>query len=157
MPNPPRQPRQRTAWRTLALAAALLPTGGGAQQAQARLDEIELRIGEHVLHAEVARTAGERDRGLMLRPRLDAAGAMLFVFERPQRQCFWMRDTAIALSAAFIADDGAILSIADMAPGTETPHCESLPVRYVLEVNRGWFAQHGLGAGEHVAGAPFTR
>jgi uncharacterized membrane protein (UPF0127 family) len=147
--------RPRTAVQSLAALAGLLCSAVAAQQANAPLPAIELRIGAHALRAEVARTQRERDLGLMGRPALAADGAMLFVFADPQLQCFWMRDTLVPLSVAFIADDGEVVGLADMAPHDDTPHCGSQPVRYVLEVNRGWFAQGGLGA--IVVGEPFTR
>ena len=141
----------------LALAGLAPAAPGAAQEASTTLPRIALRVGAHALRVEVARTPDERQRGLMGRQRLGESDAMLFVFPDPLRQCFWMRDTLVALSVAFIADDGEIVDIADMAPRTDTPHCPSRPVRYVLEVNRGWFAQRGVRAGAAVLGEPFTR
>lgn len=80
---------------------------------------------------------------------------MLFVFEQPAVQCFWMKNTLLALTAAFVADDGSIVNLAHMKPQTTEPHCSAKPVRYVLEMNQGWFAKKGLQAGSKLGGAPF--
>ena len=79
---------------------------------------------------------------------------MLFVFEQPNQQCFWMKNTLIALTAAFVADDGTIVNLADMKPQTTNPHCSLRPVRYVLEMNAGWFAKKNISAGMKVIGLP---
>jgi uncharacterized protein len=118
---------------------------------------IALNAGANEIRAEVARTTAERAHGLMLRDHLGASDGMLFVFADPRVQCFWMHDTLIPLSAAFIADDGRIVDIVDMAPRTEASHCSSRPVRFVLEMNQAWFARRGIAAGDFITGEPFTR
>jgi len=90
----------------------------------------------------------------MGRTRLPANGGMLFVFERPDRHCFWMRNTPLPLSIAFIGADGRIVDLADMQPQTETLHCPSADVRYALEVSQGGFRQRGIATGAHVKGLP---
>jgi hypothetical protein len=80
---------------------------------------------------------------------------MLFVFEQPAPQCFWMKNTILPLTAAFVADDGTIVNLADMKPQTEDSHCSAKPVRFVLEMNQGWFAKKNLKAGAKLAGPPF--
>ena len=109
------------------------------------------------IHAEVAQTPEQRAIGLMFRPTMAPQDGMLFVFEEPATQCFWMRNTLLPLSAAFIADDGSIVNIADMKPQTDDSHCSAKPVRFVLEMNQGWFAKRGLKAGSKLQGAPFSR
>jgi len=74
------------------------------------------------------------------------------VFDQPNVQCFWMKNTKIALSIAFIKDDGVITNIADMEPMTETSHCSNAPVRYTLEMEQGWFTRHGITAGKAIGG-----
>ncbi len=128
-----------------------------AAQPRAALPVIALAADGHAIRAEVARTPEERGHGLMLRKHLEADTGMLFVFGDPQVQCFWMHDTLIPLSAAFITDDGRIVNVVDMAPRTETSHCSTRPVRFVLEMNQSWFAQRGIAAGGFVTGEPFTR
>ena len=77
----------------------------------------------------------------MFRRAMEPNDGMLFVFEQPGKQCFWMKNTLIPLSVAFIADDGSVVNIEDMQPQTLDDHCSAKPVRYVLEMNKGWFAR----------------
>eukprot|EP01030_Chromulinospumella_sphaerica_P001108 gene1108-1083_t len=82
---------------------------------------------------------------------------MLFVFEQPAMQCFWMRNTLIPLTAAFVEDDGTIVNLADMKPQSDDSHCSAKPVRFVLEMNAGWFAKRQIKAGYKIRGDVFTR
>jgi len=102
------------------------------------------------LTVELARTGAERSRGLMNRDRLPEERGMLFVFEKETKSGFWMKDTKIPLSIAFIAADGAILETQDMEPLAEELLRPAQVYRYALEVNQGWFERHGLGAGDRV-------
>jgi uncharacterized membrane protein (UPF0127 family) len=77
---------------------------------------------------------------------------MLFVFEQPNVQCFWMRNTFIPLSIAFLLDDGTIVNIADMTPQSDQSHCSNQPVRLALEMEQGWFAARGMTAGKKILG-----
>ena len=86
--------------------------------------------------------------GLMLRERLAPNHGMVFVFEDKSQHCFWMRNTLIPLSIAFIEDDGTIVSIADMAPKSEASTCPPRAVRYALEMDQGWFAKSGVSGGQ---------
>ena len=150
-------------WRC-ALLLLLGLTGGlasSATRAQAaagqpqRLQAITLGAGMHNIRAELAMTPEQRQMGLMYRRDLASHEGMLFVFEAAQPQCFWMRNTPTPLTIAFVADDGAIVNLADMKPFDESSHCSTLPVRYVLEMNQGWFAKRGIKAGFKLTGAPF--
>ena len=111
-----------------------------------------LTAGMHRIQAEVAATDASRSRGLMFRKELAPNHGMLFVFEQANVQCFWMRNTPLPLSIAFILADGTITYIADMAPMTETSHCSTAPVRYTLEMEQGWFAKRGITAGKKITG-----
>lgn len=77
---------------------------------------------------------------------------MLFVFETPAIQCFWMRNTPLALSIAFIAEDGRIVTLADMQPFSEQNHCSETAVRFALEMEQGWFSKRGIRTGDRVGG-----
>jgi uncharacterized membrane protein (UPF0127 family) len=66
-----------------------------------------------------------------------------------------MKNTLIPLTAAFVADDGTIVNLADMKPQTTDSHCSAKPVRFVLEMNQGWFAKRGLKAGSKLTGVAF--
>jgi len=150
MSKPTRAGRQRPA---LAFPAALLLAGATAVAcAQGQLAQRRLNAGIHLIHAEVAATPADRSRGLMHRKELGPSDGMLFVFEQPDTQCFWMRNTLIPLSIAFLAEDGRVVNVADMAPQTDTPHCSGEPVRYALEMNQGWFARRGIGPGVRIEG-----
>ena len=102
------------------------------------------------LSVELARTAAERSRGLMFRESLAEERGMLFVPGGETRTGFWMKDTKIPLSIAFIASDGLILETQDMEPLSEELHTPARAYRYALEVNQGWFERHGLGFGDRV-------
>jgi uncharacterized membrane protein (UPF0127 family) len=142
---------------TAALFAAA-PSGQAvaqpATEAQPALPKTQLSAGIHIIQAEVANTEETRERGLMFRKSLEGNDGMLFVFEQPDRQCFWMHNTPLPLSIAFIADDGTIVNIDDMAPQTDDAHCSRKPVRYALEMAQGWFADHGISTGKKIDGLP---
>jgi uncharacterized protein len=130
-----------------AVGMAWWMTAGAQDRPQPRLPAVELRAGMHIIKAEVAATPGARSTGLMWRETMGANEGMLFVFEQPSPQCFWMKNTLLPLSIAFIDDKGVIVNIADMKPRDETSHCSAKPVRFALEMNQGWFAKKGLKAG----------
>jgi uncharacterized membrane protein (UPF0127 family) len=111
----------------------------------------------HRIDAQVAQTPAQRSTGLMYRKEMPQHEGMLFIFEYPSQQCFWMQNTYLPLTAAFIEDDGTIVNLADMKPRTTDSHCSAKPVRYVLEMNQGWFAKKGIKAGTRLAGPPFER
>jgi uncharacterized membrane protein (UPF0127 family) len=112
--------------------------------------------GTHRIVAEVAGTPRQQQMGLMFRERMAPNAGMLFVYEQPQPHCFWMRNTVLPLTIAFIDDQGRIVNLHDMQPHTDDSHCAAKPVRYALEMNQGWFAKRHLGAGTRLRGAPFT-
>jgi len=116
-----------------------------AQTLPQSLPKRQLNVGIHLMNVEIATDDATRTRGLMFRQQMAASNGMLFVFREAHVQCFWMRNTFIPLSVAFLDDDGVIVNIADMRPLDETSHCSAQPVRYVLEMNQGWFAQRGIG------------
>ena len=119
------------------------------------LPRTTLMAGMYRIDAQVASTNAQRQIGLMHRQEMPQHEGMLFVFEQPAVQCFWMKNTLIPLTAAFVTDDGTIANLADMKPLDETSHCSARPVRYVLEMNQGWFAQHGVRAGLKLKGPVF--
>ena len=102
------------------------------------------------LTVEVARTAAERSHGLMFRDDLAEERGMLFVYQRETKVGFWMKNTKIPLSIAFIAADGTILETKEMKPLSNALNAPARAYRYALEVNRGWFERHGLGSGDRV-------
>lgn len=142
--------------RLIAVMALGFPIWASAQQApQLNLQRIKLSAGMHVIEAQVALTAQERQIGLMQRKDMPQHEGMLFVFEQAGEQCFWMKNTLLPLTAAFVADDGTIVNTADMKPETTDSHCSAKPVRYVLEMNKGWFAKKGIKPGTRLSGPMF--
>lgn len=130
-------------------AAVAQPT-----KAQPMLPTIRLTAGMHVITAELATTPATQETGLMFRKELGANQGMLFVYARPSPLCFWMMNTLVPLSIAFMRDDGTIVNIADMQPMTVNSHCSAEPVRFALEMEQGWFAKRGLSAGKQILGLP---
>lgn len=122
---------------------------------QLQLPRVKLTAGFHLIDAQVASTSEQTSTGLMFRREMPFHEGMLFVFPHVSKQCFWMKNTLIPLTAAFIDGDGVIVNLEDMQPKTTTPHCSAKPVRFVLEMNQGWFAKKGLKAGARLSGAPF--
>jgi uncharacterized membrane protein (UPF0127 family) len=142
--------------RRLVLALSLAASSVLAQNApQPKLDTITLSAGMHNIRAEVARTPLQTQTGMMFRREMAQHEGMLFVFDGVERRCFWMKNTLLPLSIAFIADDGRIVSLADMQPQSEESHCSAEPVRFALEMNQGWFAKRGIKPGFKLKGPPF--
>jgi uncharacterized protein len=130
--------------------AAPPPAKAGASpgKAQPRLPTVVLRLGDQELVTEIARTAKQIETGMMWRTGMGEMEGMIFVFERPHRASFWMKNTLVPLSCAYIDPEGVILEIHDMRPKDEA----SIPagtdrVQYVLEVPQGWFQRHNVPVG----------
>jgi uncharacterized protein len=138
-----------------ALMIAVLSAAAMAQDAPQKLPAIRLNAGMHLIQAEVAQTPDQRGIGLMFRATMGANEGMLFAFEQASEQCFWMKNTLLPLSIAFLADDGSVVNIEDMKPQTLNGHCSKKPVRFALEMNDGWFAKRGIQPGSKLQGAPF--
>jgi uncharacterized membrane protein (UPF0127 family) len=102
------------------------------------------------LIAEVASTKETYTRGLMFRYQLEPNHGMLFVLPAKAKYCFWMKNTYLALSIAFLSDDGTIVGLADMQPESAVKHCASEPVRYALEMEQGWFSRNNVGIGDRI-------
>jgi uncharacterized protein len=139
---------------SLIIAATALPAAA-QDQPQMQLPRVTLSAGMHQIDAQVAQTFDQRMTGLMFRKEMPQHEGMLFVFEQPTVQCFWMRNTFLPLTAAFIADDGTVVNLADMKPQALDSHCSAKPVRFVLEMNQGWFAKKGIKPGMKLSGQPF--
>ena len=106
-----------------------------------------VELGDARIHVEVARTDPERTRGLMYRDRLDKDWGMLFVYDREESLRFWMKNTKIPLSIAFLDAGLVVRDIQEMTPLDETVHVSAVPVRYALEAEQGWFARRGVTPG----------
>ncbi|MEW6118849.1 MAG: DUF192 domain-containing protein [Pseudomonadota bacterium] len=117
-------------------------------------ERLPLVVGSQTIQVEVAATPQARQRGLMGRTHLPSDSGMLFVFEAPGRHCFWMRDTPLPLSIAFIDASGRVAGFTDMQPRTDTLHCPPTAVRYALEIAQGSFLRPLLAPGTRVQGLP---
>ena len=124
---------------------------------QMDLPHVTMQAGMYRIDAQVAMNERQREIGLMFRTEMPQPEGMLFVFEQPAVQCFWMKNTVLPLTAAFVAEDGRIVNLADMKPQTTDSHCSTEPVRFVLEMNQGWFARKGIKAGFKLTGRPFQK
>jgi len=119
-----------------------------------KLPTDSIEIDGHRLRVEIAATPEARRVGLMHRDHLGSGTGMLFVYPDEQVRGFWMKDTRIPLSIAFATRTGKIVRIADMQP-FDTDRVSSLaPATFAVEVNQGWFAEHGIEAGANITGLP---
>jgi hypothetical protein len=118
----------------------------------ARAEETMLTIGSQTVRAEIADTEPSRERGLMQREHLCDNCGMLFVFEKAGRISFWMKNTPLPLSIAFIAADGSIINIEEMTPNTTNAHDAQGEALYALEMNSGWFARNSIAPADKVQG-----
>lgn len=129
-------------------AATAEPRPYHLDHAQPRLPTLKLWLGGQEITAEVARRTAEIATGMMFRTNLAEMEGMLFVFARPYRAAFYMRNTTVPLTAAYLAPDGTILELHDLEPLNETPVTAATDnVQFVLEMPRGWFARHGVSTG----------
>ena len=130
----------------LALAAR-----AGTPQA---LPVVSLAVGDAIATVEVADDPHERGIGLMFRDHLEPDHGMVFVDPDEDRRHFWMKDTAVPLSIAFLSKEGVIVWLADLEPYDTHPVGSVFPAAYALEMPRGWFAEHGVAVGDRVEGLP---
>jgi uncharacterized membrane protein (UPF0127 family) len=104
-------------------------------------------FGTDTVRAELARTAQEREQGLMYREALASGRGMLFIFPDSQIRSFWMQNTLIPLDIAYLDENLAIVDIQAMEPQTEDPHPSARPAMFALEVPQGWFREKGIEVG----------
>ena len=136
------------------LLLAALSAHAQPGRANTGLPTTRLTIGTQVVTAEIAATDETRQIGLMHRFSLPPDHGMLFVHDAPRMLSFWMRNTYVPLSIAFIDAKGRIINIEDMAPQVERTTWSAGPALYALEMKKGWFAQKGIGPGAEVKGLP---
>lgn len=138
---------QTLIFRVVCIVFTLFITSALAQQ---KLPIKKFTAGIHVIQAEVAANDAQRELGLMNRKAMGQNEGMMFIFDRPAKQCMWMKNTLIPLSVAFINSDGVILNIEEMQPKSEQNHCASQPALYALEMNAGWFKRKNIKPGSKI-------
>ncbi len=130
-------------------APSAKPVTGAAQP---RLETIKLYLGAAELTVEVADENLERQAGMMHRTTMPKNEGMLFVFPRPHQTGFWMKNTTVPLSIAYIDRASRVIEIYDLHPlNTQPVESRSTRVQYALEVNQGWFAKNGIQPGTVIA------
>ena len=138
---------------TVLILSLFFPAGGisGISACPLELPDSTVTVKGHILQTELAATPEARVCGLSNRSELPQDQGMLFIFPNRAPRTFWMKDTFIPLSIAFLDDKGTIISINAMPPMQTTErYRSSQPVRYALEVNQGWFDRNGIGVGDIV-------
>lgn len=140
--------------------AASWPLAAVSQQlpapikAAADFPKVQLTIGMYLVNASVAANEADREQGLMFRKSLEPNEGMLFVFAENAGHCFWMKNTLLPLSIAFIRQDGVITDLDEMQAETDNNHCPTHNGVYALEMSKGWFAAHGIKPGMQIIGLP---
>ena len=127
-----------------AFLAAILSCGGGPEE------RIEVRIGGESFRVEVARTEEQKRQGLMNRKSLGSREGMIFVYETDRHLAFWMKDTTIPLTLAFLTKDGRITQIEELKPLSLKSVVSQRAVRYGLELPAGVLEELGVGVGDRV-------
>ena len=132
------------------ISMIFLSSCSGLEKFEKRELTLEGKAGKVSIMAEIARTEAQRNQGLMHRKDINDKEGMIFIFERDQILSFWMKNTLVPLSIAYISADGRILEIYDMEPGNLNPVKSSRSARYALEVKQGWFGRMGIGIGDRL-------
>ncbi len=114
----------------------------------------KIKIGNSILKVSIAKSATDRRKGLMNQSNLSEDTGMLFCFPKEEKLSFWMKNTRIPLSIAFISKSGKILEIKDLEPFNEKSVSSSIPAMYALEVNKGWFENNNIKKGDQTTGLP---
>jgi uncharacterized membrane protein (UPF0127 family) len=139
----------------LILTSTLLAQVPSADSPQPKLPTITLSVGDKTLSTEVADNEEEREKGMMFRKEMPDGTAMLFVLDAPQKPAFWMRNTFIPLSVAYVNTFGMIMEIHDLQPKDERPVSADFDsILYAIEVPQGWFSKNGILPGTLVKGLP---
>ena len=132
------------------LACSTSDAGGG----QAPLPTVTLQVGATPVTAEVADAPDERELGLMFREQLEPNSGMLFVYPTERPRSFWMKNTPLPLTIAYLSASGTVVSLKDMEPLTTRPVLSGKGAMYALEMEQGWFAAHGVKVGDTITGLP---
>lgn len=151
--------RHLAVWAFAILLSASFPPLSKAEendrQPQLDLPRAKLQIRGKTIDAQIATEPEQQAKGLMFRESLEPDEGMLFVFDQPKTASFWMKNTLIPLSVAYINAEGMIVEIHEMKALSEKVYTSSYPaVAYALEMRSGWFRDNGIYAGEYIRGLP---
>ena len=142
--------RKKILFLLFAFSCSLILAGGTGFPKEMKKSLLQLTIKGKKLRVEVARTEKEKERGLMFREEMGKDEGMLFVYEGEKPLTFWMKNTRLPLSIAFIDKNGKIVDIQDMEPFSLHSHISAYPAKYALEMNQGWFKRNGIHVGDVV-------
>lgn len=137
--------------RTALVVLALVASSGCRRHV---LPTTTITVGTQRVLVEVADDGQERSRGLMFRDSLPSSEGMLFVYPEAKERSFWMKNVRFPLSIAFMDSSGTIVSVSDMKPMSSRSTPSGAPAMYALEMNDGWFEEHGIAVGTVVTGLP---
>ena len=143
-----------TALRRTLTVAALGATLALSSCQRSSLQVTTIQMNDVAVAVEIADSVESRARGLMYRDKVKPGTGMLFIYPEDAPRSFWMKDTRVPLSIAFINRSGKILRIRDMTPLSKKPVKSLYPVPYAVEVGKGWFAEVGIKEGDVVTGLP---
>lgn len=136
---------------TLPLA---LPLAVACASKKVTLPMADIQVGQQTISVELADDPAERHQGLMYRSSMGAEHGMLFVYPTAAPRSFWMENTSIPLSIAFLDGTGRVLNIESMTPYDRSGVPSAGAAMYALEMNRGWFDRNGVQVGSVIAGLP---
>lgn len=138
----------------VAAAQPLAPQMPANFKKKGEFPQVPLTVNGIKINAEVAATQADREQGLMFRSSLGKNEGMLFVFDEIAYHCFWMKNTEVPLSIAYMTDSGVITDVQEMAAETEDNHCPTQSGKYAIEMAKGWFTANGIKAGMQMQGLP---
>jgi uncharacterized membrane protein (UPF0127 family) len=124
--------------------------GASGAESSAPLETVSLTVGKEVFRVELARDKKAWAKGLSGRKTLASDSGMLFVYQDNAKRRFWMKNTHIPLSLAYISPNGTITEIIDLVPLSEKTVPSKYPAQYVLELNKGAFHRAGVKAGDNL-------
>ena len=141
-----------TLFALFALLLCLCTVVAEATENGTSLETETIQIGTKKIVVEVADELHERQLGLMHRTTLEINDGMIFVYPEAEKRSFWMKNTLIPLSIAYIGSDCQILHMADMTPKNTKGVPSEFPAQFALEMNRGWFEVNAVAIGDSLQG-----
>lgn len=136
------------------MTALLFPLFLGLGCGGKTLPTATIKVKQIPITVELAVNDKTRAKGLMHRASMGTDEGMLFIYPNAHPLSFWMKDTKIPLSIAFLDNAGEIVKIAEMQPLSKASTKSVYPAKYALEMNQGWFAEHGIKKGDKVTDIP---